>query len=98
MNRISVGTSKGNLSRGIDKKTARREGISFFYSVLFYISNTFLIRKQNGSKLQSFLYIIFFQKYFFLNGDHVWTLANIICKKWFSFQVEIKKNVAETVD
>ena len=50
--------AQGNLLRGIDKKTIRREGISI-YSLL---SNTLFIRVQNGSKLQSFLYMYnFFQ-------------------------------------
>ena len=45
---------QGNLLRGIDKETVRREGMFCFYSLL---SNTLFIRKKNGSKLQSFLYI-----------------------------------------
>ena len=39
----------------------------------------------------SFLYIIFSKNYF-LNGNHI-IMEIFFCKSWFSFQVEIKKNL-----
>ena len=45
-NQVCCTPQQGNLSRGIAKKT-----ICLF---MFFISNTLIRRKQNGSKLQSF--------------------------------------------
>ena len=49
---------QGNLLRGIDKKTLEEREFQFvhLYSVL---SNTILIRKQNGLKLHFFIYNFF---------------------------------------
>ena len=44
---------QGNLLKGIDKKTFRREGIEPIKRD-FLLSNKFFIGKQNGRKLQSF--------------------------------------------
>ena len=64
---------QSNFLRGIDKKTEEELEEREFHVVYLcsLLSNTHFIRKQNGSKLQSFLYIIFSKKYF-LNGNHTW--------------------------
>ena len=50
---------QGNLWKSIEKKTGRREGVSLCYNLFTsLLSNTLFIRKQNGSKLQYFLYIM----------------------------------------
>jgi hypothetical protein len=64
---------QGNLLKGIDKKTDRREDIEPIKSVFFLCSlpnRTLFIRKQNGWKLQSFLYIIVSKKYYLRFGQH----------------------------
>ena len=49
---------QSNLVRGIDKKTIRRKGI-LICLLMSLLSNTLFLRKQNGLKLQSFLYLIY---------------------------------------
>ena len=50
---------QGNLFRGIDKKTVRREGISICLLMISSQQHSY-IRKQNGCKLQSIFF--FFPK------------------------------------
>ena len=57
-------TFEGVLTR---KLLEQRELQFVYLSSLF--SNTLLRRKQTGSKLQTFLYVII-SKYYFLNGNH----------------------------
>ena len=64
------------------------EGEVQFVSLCSLLSNTLHIIYKNGLKLQSFLFMIFSQKYF-LNENHI-HMANIVCEKSF-FQVKIKK-------
>ena len=47
---------QGNLIRGVDKKTVKEREFQFVY-ICSLFCNTLFIRKQNGSKLQSFRYI-----------------------------------------
>ena len=64
----SQSLSQGNLLRGIDKRTIRREAISFCLCSL--LSNTLFIWKQDGSELQSFLYNFFPKNIFWIETIH----------------------------
>ena len=61
--------AQGNSFKGIDKKLLEQREFQIVHLCPGF-SNTLFRRKQNGPKLQSFLYLII-SKYYLLNGNHI---------------------------
>ena len=83
----SITLCQGNLLKGIDEKTSRREDTEHIKRVFTYV--LFLITHYNKEtkwlEITVFFTTNFFQKWFL-------GMTNNVCKKWFLFQIEMTKN------